>query len=105
MTDEKTHTFHWADYLVLVIFLGLYASVGFFFGWRDRRKMTARHFFTASAQMHWVPVALSMQVSTRALFAYYSFSFLFAFLLVCFIALDVHRCLTLSTNMLQWLFQ
>lgn len=57
------HRFHWADYLVLALFLTVYASVGFFVGWRDRRKMTARHFFTASGQMHWIPVALSMQSS------------------------------------------
>lgn len=54
--------FHWADYLVFGIFLTVSAGIGFFFGWRDRKKTSVKEFLTGGKKMHWIPVALSMQV-------------------------------------------
>jgi len=58
-----TPTFHWADYLVLGIFLLFSTLIGVFIGWLDRRKLTSKEFLLGGGDMHYIPVALSMQAS------------------------------------------
>ena len=55
--------FHWADYLVLVMFLVMSALIGVFIGFKDRKKMTSKNFFTGGGDMNWGLVAFSMQAS------------------------------------------
>lgn len=55
--------FHWADYLVLGVFMVMSAFIGVFIGFKDRKKMTSKNFFTGGGDMHWGLVAFSMQAS------------------------------------------
>ena len=61
--SEETLTFHWADYLVFVLFLVFSALLGVIVAYRNRRKATTGEFLMAGRDMHWYPVALSMQAS------------------------------------------
>ncbi|KAM7307304.1 sodium-coupled monocarboxylate transporter 2 [Ixodes scapularis] len=56
-------TFAFADYVVLVGFLLLSASIGVYFAWADRRRQSNRTFLTANKQLGWFPVSLSMMAS------------------------------------------
>ena len=63
MGVEGVPTFHWADYLVLGVFLGFATLLGVIIGFRDRRNATAKNFLMGGGDMHYIPVALSMQAS------------------------------------------
>ncbi|CAN7988188.1 unnamed protein product [Ixodes hexagonus] len=52
-----------ADYVVLVGFLLLSASIGVYFAWADRRRQSNRTFLTANKQLGWFPVSVSMMAS------------------------------------------
>ncbi|KAG0444518.1 hypothetical protein HPB47_013708 [Ixodes persulcatus] len=56
-------TFAFADYVVLVGFLLLSASIGVYFAWADRSRQSNRTFLTANKQLGWFPVSLSMMAS------------------------------------------
>lgn len=63
MAVEGVPTFHWADYLVLGVFLASITLIGLIIGFRDRRKATSKEFLMGGGDMHYIPVALSMQAS------------------------------------------
>ena len=54
--------FHWADYLVFGVVMGISALVGVYFGIKDRRKMSTEQFLMAGRNMHVLPVAASFFV-------------------------------------------
>jgi Na+/proline symporter len=56
-------TFSWADYLVLGLFLGFSTVLGLVIGYRDRKKATSSQFLMGGGDMHYIPVALSIQAS------------------------------------------
>ena len=56
-------TFHWADYLVFVLVLLISASIGIYYGWKDRKKKTAESYVLANRTMSILPVSLSLFVS------------------------------------------
>ena len=56
-------TFHWADYLVFVLFLVFSAVLGAVIGYRNRKRATTGDFLMGGRDMHYFPVALSMQAS------------------------------------------
>lgn len=60
---EEVITFHWADYVVLGVFFVLTTLLGAVIGFRDRKKATSKEFLMGGGDMHWIPVALSMQAS------------------------------------------
>lgn len=61
--DTSVATFHWADYLVLGLFLAFNVLLGLVIGILDRKKATSKQFLMGGGDMHWIPVALSMQAS------------------------------------------
>lgn len=63
MADAPVITFHWADYLVLGLFLLFSALLGVIIGFIDRKKASSKDFMMGGGNMHWIPVALSMQAS------------------------------------------
>lgn len=60
---EDNLTFHWADYLVLGVFLAFSTVLGLVIGFIDRKKATSKAFLMGGGDMHWIPVALSMMAS------------------------------------------
>jgi solute carrier family 5 (sodium-coupled monocarboxylate transporter), member 8/12 len=63
MAVEGVPTFQWADYLVLGLFLLFNTCLGLFFGIIDRKQKNAKSFLLGGGDMHYIPVALSMQAS------------------------------------------
>ena len=63
MAIKGIPTFHWADYLILGAFLAFSTLLGLVIGFRDRRKTTSKDFLMGGGDMHYIPVALSMQAS------------------------------------------
>lgn len=55
--------FQWPDYVVLSLFLGFATVLGLVIGYRDRMKATSKEFLMGGGDMHFVPVALSIQAS------------------------------------------
>ena len=62
MGDEAI-TFHWADYLVFILFLIFSAALGAVVGYRNRKKATTGEFLMGGRDMHFFPVGLSMMAS------------------------------------------
>ena len=65
-------TFHWADYLVFVIVLVISASIGIFYGWRDRKKKTVENYLLAGRKMSILPVSISLFVSWTSAISFLS---------------------------------
>ena len=59
MADEL----HWADWLVFALFIILTTSVGIIIGVVNRKKATSKDFLQAGSEMHFFPVAMSLQAS------------------------------------------
>ena len=62
MTDRPQ--FHWADYVVLSIFIILSAVIGVTVAFISRKKtIDAQTFLKGGGNLHWFPVAMSMTAS------------------------------------------
>ena len=97
MSDQKLQ-FHWADYVVLALFISLSALIGVIVGCLNRKKqMDAKTFLTGGGDMHWFPVSMSMTASfLSAIFVIsipaeiYIYGSTFAFLAIaCFSGLGI----------------
>ena len=55
--------FLWLDYLVFGLILALSAGIGFYHGFKGRKKQTIDSYLMADRNMHPIPVALSMFVT------------------------------------------
>ena len=62
MESGIQHRFHWADYLVFVLILGLSMSTGIYFGIIKRGRQTTEDFLMAGRKMNIFPVAVSIFV-------------------------------------------
>ena len=56
---EETH-FQWPDYVVLFLVLGISAAVGFYYACTGGKQRTTREYYLANKEMHWFPVACSL---------------------------------------------
>jgi Na+/proline symporter len=104
---------HWADWLVFGIFIVTTTSVGIAIGIINRKKSTSKEFLQAGSEMHFFPVAMSLQASfLSAIFVvslpaesynfgigyvYLGFSYFIAFPLIGKLFLPVYFQLNLSS--------
>jgi Na+/proline symporter len=97
----ETITFHWADYLVLGVFLVFSTLLGVVIGWRDRRKATSKEFLMGGGDMHYIPVALSMQASfLSAIFILSTPTEIYNFgTMYCYLALSYFTSMPISAHM------
>ena len=64
MADDGPNTFHWADYLVLGLFLVISLGIGVLVGFLNRRKkLDAKDFLTGGGDMNFFAVGLSLTSS------------------------------------------
>lgn len=64
MANDDQNTFHWADYLILALFLVFSAGIGVVVGFLNRKKnVDAKDFLTGGGDMHFIPVGLSLGVN------------------------------------------
>ena len=61
--SASTDDLHWADWLVFSLFVVLTTAVGVIIAVVNRRKASSKDFLQASSQMHFFPVAISIQAS------------------------------------------
>lgn len=56
-------SFHWADYLLFCLSLTVSGGIGVYFGFVEKKNMTAKDMLVGGKSMHPIPVAMSMLAS------------------------------------------
>ena len=60
---QEIPTFHWADYLVFCLSIGLSGFIGVYVGVIQRKTQTTKDMLIGGKSLHYMPVALSMLAS------------------------------------------
>lgn len=76
MTTEEdiVNRFSAADYVVFVVVIVISASIGFVFGWVDRKKKSTKDFLLGGGDLRVFPVGISMMASFTSAIAILGFS-------------------------------
>lgn len=75
MTEEDiVNRFSAADYVVFVVVIVISASIGFVFGWVDRKKKSTKDFLLGGGDLRVFPVGISMMASFTSAIAILGFS-------------------------------
>lgn len=76
MTTEEDiiNRFSAVDYVVFVVVIVISASIGFVFGWVDRKKKSTKDFLLGGGDLRVFPVGISMMASFTSAIAILGFS-------------------------------
>ncbi|XP_076112804.1 sodium-coupled monocarboxylate transporter 1-like [Mytilus galloprovincialis] len=62
--ETVVNTFHWADYLIFVLSLGIATGIGIFYTWRDKKNQTTSNLLLGDRKMGLVPVTMSLMATS-----------------------------------------
>lgn len=62
--ETVVNTFHWADYLIFVLSLGIATGIGIFYTWRNKKNQTTSNLLLGDRKMGLVPVTMSLMATS-----------------------------------------
>lgn len=74
LEDDPINRFSVVDYIVFVLVILISASIGFAFGWHDRKKKSTKDFLLGGGDLSIFPVGISMLASFTSAIAILGFS-------------------------------
>ncbi|XP_063441491.1 sodium-dependent multivitamin transporter-like [Mytilus trossulus] len=62
--ETVVNTFHWADYSIFVLSLGIATGIGIYYTWRDKKNQTTANLLLGDRKMGLVPVTMSLMATS-----------------------------------------